>query len=119
MRKESVAPFVSGVVVGAIVLLIVIFAASWVVTSSSANDKATQMVEEAIVDRLASIAVVQFHQDPNKEDKLNEMREMRYYQRNEYVEEAGWATMPGDELPDPEVAEECAERLMDLPILEE
>ncbi|NIM97381.1 MAG: hypothetical protein GTO24_04640, partial [candidate division Zixibacteria bacterium] len=46
MRKEDIKPFVWGMVVGAIVLLIVIFWTGWVMTSGSAKAKA----EEAVVD---------------------------------------------------------------------
>ncbi len=37
MKKEMIKPFVWGIVVGVIVLLIVIFSAGWVVTSGSAQ----------------------------------------------------------------------------------
>ena len=39
MKKEYIKPFVWGSAVGAIVLLIVIFSAGWVVTSGSAQLK--------------------------------------------------------------------------------
>ena len=56
MRKEMIKPFAWGIVVGAIVLLIVIFSTGWVVTSGSAKAKA----EKAVLDRLASICVARF-----------------------------------------------------------
>ena len=114
MKKESIKPFVWGIVVGAIVLAIVIFSAGWVVTSSSARAAAEAMAEKAVVDRLAAICVVQFQQDPNKEERLKELKETSSWQRTGYVEESGWATMPGDESPDRKVANECARRLMEL-----
>ena len=43
MRKEDIKPFAWGMGVGAIVLLIVIFAAGWVVTSGSAKAEAKVM----------------------------------------------------------------------------
>ena len=110
MRKESIKPFVGGMVIGAIVLLIVIFSTGWVVTSSSAEE----MGEKAVVDRLAAICVAQFQQDPNSEERLKELKETNSWKRDEYVEEGGWATIPGDESPDRKVAEECARQLMQL-----
>jgi len=62
--------------VGAIVLLIVIFSAGWVVTSGSAQAKAEEMAEDAVLDRLAPICVVQFMQDPNKKERLKELKEL-------------------------------------------
>jgi len=42
------------------VLLIVIFSTGWVVTSGSAQAKAEEMAEKAVVDHLAPICVAQF-----------------------------------------------------------
>lgn len=120
MNKEMIKPFALGIGVGAIVLLIVIFSAGWVVTSGSAQAKAEQMAGQAVVDRLAPICVAQFLQDPNKEKKLKELKKLDTYgmkTRGNYVEEQGWATMPGQEEPDSKVAAvgaECARRIVEL-----
>jgi hypothetical protein len=65
MKKEQIKPFVWGMAGGAIVLLIVIFSAGWVVTSGSAELKAKAMAADAVRNRLPPIAVAQFMQDPN------------------------------------------------------
>ena len=110
MRKEMIKPFVWGIVVGAIVLLIVIFSTGWVMTSGSAKAKA----EEAVVDRLAPICVAQFLKEPGKEERLKALKDLSRWKRGDYVKEGGWATMPGSESPNPEVVDECARRLMEL-----
>jgi len=114
MRKEDVKAFVWGIVVGAIVLLIVIFSAGWVVTSGSAQEKAEEMTEKAVVDQLAPICVTQFLKDPNREERLKELKEKSYWARGDYVKESGWATMPGAESPARGVADQCASLLMEL-----
>ena len=114
MNKESIKPFVQGIVVGAIVLLIVVFSTGWVVTSSSAETAAEKMTEQAVVDRLTAICVAQFQQDPIREERLTELKEISSFQRDDYVEEKGWATMPGDESPVRKVAGECAKQLVKL-----
>jgi hypothetical protein len=114
MKKEMIKPFVWGIVVGVIVLLIVIFSAGWVVTSGSAQEKAEEMAEKAVVDHLAPICVEQFQQDPNKEERLKELKEKSSWERDGYVEKSGWATMPGAESPARGVADECAGLLMEL-----
>jgi hypothetical protein len=114
VKKEYVKPFVWGLVVGAIVLLIVIFSAGWVTTSGSAQNKAEEMAEEAVVARLAPICVVQFLQDPEKDKKLKELKETSSWERGDYVKKQGWATMPGENEPDSKVADECANRLVEL-----
>ena len=114
MKKEMIKPFVWGIVVGAIVLLIVIFSTGWVVTSSSAQDKAEEMAEKAVIDQLAPICIEQFLKDPNREERLKELKEKDSWKQGDYVKETGWATMPGAESPAPGVADECARRLMEL-----
>ena len=110
MKKEMIKPFVWGMVVGAIVLLIVIFSAGWVVTGSSAEE----MAEKAVIDQLAPICVEQFLKDPNREERLKALKEKSSWERGDYVKEIGWATMPGAESPARGVADECASRLMEL-----
>ena len=100
--------------VGAIVLLIVIFSAGWVVTSSSAQKKAEEMAEQAVIDQLAPICVEQALHDPNMEERLKELKAKNSWERDRYVEEMGWATMPGSESPVRRVADECAEQLMKI-----
>ena len=83
-------------------------------TSGSAQTKAEQIAEDAVIDRLAPICVVQFEQDPEKDQKLKELKEMSSYQRGDYVKKQGWATIPGEKEPDSKVADECAKRLVEL-----
>jgi len=66
------------------------------------------------VDHLAPICVVQFQQDPNREERLKELKEKSSWEGGDYVKKIGWATMPGAESPARGVADECARRLMEL-----
>ena len=70
------------------------------------------MADEAVVRRLAPICVVQFKQDPGKDQKLKELKEVSTYERGDYVKKQGWATMPGGAEPESKVADECAKLLM-------
>ncbi len=114
MARESIKPFVWGVVAGAVALLIVIFATGWVVTNRSAQATAEEMAETALVENLAPICVAQFLEDPNREERFKELKEKGSWQRGDFVKEAGWATMPRSKSPDPEVADECAKRIIEL-----
>ena len=117
MKKEYIKPFTLGMAVGMVVLLIVIFSAGWVVTSGSAKDEAKTVAADAVMNRLAPIAVAQFMQDPNKEERLKEMKKLDSWgenNRSDYVQKQGWATMPGEKEPDEQVADEVARRLYEL-----
>ncbi len=99
--------------VGSVVLTMIIgFAWGGWVTGGTAQKMAEKMAEDAVVKRLAPICVVQFKQAPGKDQKLQELVKTDSWQRSEYVEKQGWATMPGEEKPDSNVASECTRLLM-------
>ena len=103
-------PFIWGIVIGAIALLIVIFWTGWVVTNSTAK----QMANKTVLENLAPICVEQYLQDPNKVELLEILKEKSSYQRDDYVAENGWATMPGSESPVRGLADKCAKQIIEL-----
>jgi hypothetical protein len=109
--KQTLVWFCLGSVV---VVLIIGFGFGGWVTGGTAEDMAVESGEDAVVDRLAPICVYQFNQDPEKDQKLEELEELSSRQRSKYVAEQGWATMPGEEEPDSTVAGECARQLIKI-----
>jgi hypothetical protein len=99
--------------VASIVLTMIIgFAWGGWVTGSTARRLAEEIAEDAVAARLAPICVAQFNQDPEKDLKLDELKNASSYERRGYVQEQGWATMPGEEEPDRQVVDECVKLLM-------
>jgi hypothetical protein len=82
------------------------------VTGGTAQKMAETLANDTVVQRLAPICVVQFNRDPAKEKKLTELKGTDSWQRDGYVEKQGWATMPGAEKPERNVAEACAKLLL-------
>ena len=78
----------------------------WVLGST-----AQQRVESAVVDRLADICVAQLQQDPLKDQKVAAFSQLPYDKRGAFVENQGWATMPGATKPNGAVAEKCGDRI--------
>ncbi len=111
--KEKIKLLVWGAIGGAIVLAIIGFAWGGWVTGGTAQKMAKEMADEAVIDRLAPICVAQFQQDPNKEERLKELKKLDSWKRGDFVEKQGWATIPGEEEPDSNVATECARRLVE------
>ena len=106
--KEKIKTGVWGAVGGAIVTMIIGFAwGGWVLGSSSLN-MGEEMVETALVERLTPICVAQFNQDPEKDKKLKEFKEIDYWNQDQYVKDQGWATMPFEKEPDSSVADRCS-----------
>jgi hypothetical protein len=75
---------------------------------------ATAMAQDAVVQRLAGVCVGQYNQDLGKIQKLRELKGISLYQKDDYVKEQGWATMPGEEEPDRKVADACTKLLGQL-----
>jgi hypothetical protein len=95
--------------VGSIVVTMIIgFSWGGWVTGSTARAMAATTGEEAVVERLAPICLTQFNSAPEKDGHLKELNEISSWQRSNYVEKQGWATMPGEQDPDRQVARECA-----------
>jgi len=111
---EKIKPALLGAVGGGIVLAIIGFTWGGWVTGSTAQKMADELAQKAVVASLAPICVEQFNQDSEKDQKLEKLKETKSWERDDYVEEQGWATMPGEMEADSEVAGRCAELLVKL-----
>lgn len=98
----------------AVMVLTMIVGFNWGgwVTGGTAQKMAELTAKNAVVQRLAPMCVNQFNQDPAKEQKLAELKDMSTYKRGGYVEKQGWATMSGEVKPDRNIAAECAKLLV-------
>lgn len=114
MKKESIQPFVMGLAIGAIGLLIVIFWAGWVVTSGTARAEGERLSKQAVLDNLSPICVAQFQKDPDMAKKLEQLKKKYAWERGDYVKKEGWSSMPGNLPSVPGLAEECAEKIIQL-----
>ncbi len=114
MNWDKIKPGFLGAVGGAIALAIVGFAWGGWVTGGTAQKMAEERAEDAVVGRLAPICVEQYNQDSEKDQKLKELNEESSWKRSDYVENQGWATMPGEQNPDSKVAKRCAELVIQL-----
>ena len=114
VNKEKIKTSVWGAIVGAIIVMIIGFGwGGWVLGSTSEKNAET-MVADALVARLAPMCVAQFNEDAEKDKKLKELKATDRWEREKYVEEQGWATMPFEKKPDSKVAEVCVEQIMQI-----
>ena len=114
LNWEKIKSFIGNAIVGAIVMSIVGF--SWLgwVLESTANQKAKQMSEEAVIINLSKICVYQASQDPEKDLKLKELIKESSWTRDDYVKKQGWSTIAGEEELERGVADKCAGLLMEI-----
>jgi hypothetical protein len=99
VNKEKIKTGVLAAIGGAILTMIIGFAWGGWVTGGTAQSTAEKMAEDAVANRLAPICVAQFNQDSEKTQKLKKLEETGTWQRGNYVEEQGWATMLGGRSP--------------------
>src|SRR2546426_343275 len=100
---------------GAIVLAIVGFGCGGWVTGGAAEAMAKEIAANAVAERLGSICVAQFNRDPQKGQKLKEMKDKDSWERGRYIETQSWAIMPGEDKVDSKVADACAKQLTEKP----
>ena len=100
---------------GAIVLAIVGFYWGGWVTGGTAETMGKEMAADAVAERLGSICVAQFNRDPQKGQKLKEMKDKDVWDKGRYIETQSWAIMPGEDKADSKVADACANHLTEKP----
>jgi hypothetical protein len=106
-RPTKTVVFFSWVACAVVTMIIGFTWGGWVLGSTARN-----ITEDTIVTRLAPICVVQFNEDPRKDQKLIELKATSTWQAGDYVKKQGWATMPGEVESVSRVADECAKLLM-------
>ena len=104
-------PGVYGAIVGAAALAIGGFTWGGWVTGATASQMATEQARLEVVEALVPICIQQSKQDPQVSERLAELEAASSYKRRDMLMEAGWATMPGSEDPDRNVAVACMAQL--------
>ena len=97
-----------GLVFGAVIAMIIGFV--WGGWTTSATTK--RMSEEAVLASHAAICVAQFMKAPNHGEKLKEFGKLSEWDKVEFIQKGGWATMPGGKKADLAACRACAEGLV-------
>ncbi|WP_099864768.1 hypothetical protein [Pararhizobium haloflavum] len=112
---EWIKPAAWGAAAGAVAIIVVSTSAGWLVTSGSAMEQAETQADQAVITALTPICVAQFTSvdESRRGQHIAALEEESSWNQGDYIEENGWATMPGSEEPNGELAEACAEQLLD------
>lgn len=108
---EWLKPGLYGAVVGAVVVGVVGFSWGGWVTGSSADKMASAMAHETKLSALVPVCLDIARTDTDRAEKLETIKAAATYRRRDAVMRAGWATVPGAESPDRDLAEACLEQL--------
>ena len=112
MQSKKGSVFAIGATLGAVAIMILSLSMGWVVTSGLAKTSAKDMSQSAVIDSLVPICMHQFKAHESAANSLVALKKMETWEREGYVSDKGWATMPGSSTPARGVARECASRLI-------
>lgn len=104
---EWLKPGIYGAVIGAAVVGIGGFTWGGWVTGGTAHDRAMAMSRDDVVAAMAPVCLDMAQTDPDRAAQLAAIRDTQTYQRRNALMEAGWATVPGAEAPDRDIAQAC------------
>ena len=96
---------------GAIAVMVVGFSwGSWM-TGDGADDLAADRADDEVIAALVPICLQISQDDPERTTKLATITEASTYQRRDAVMAAGWATVPGADAPNRDLAQACIQGL--------
>ena len=79
------------------------------VTGGTAKEMAQKSEKAGVVSALASVCAGRFQQDAGVKINLAELKKISYgFDQGTFLQKGGWATSPGTEKPDSDVAQACA-----------
>jgi hypothetical protein len=99
---EWLKPGIYGALIGAVFVGVVGFTWGGWVTGGTANDRAMAMSRDDVVACLDMA-----RSDPGRTEKMETIRAASTYQRRDAVMATGWATVPGTDAPDRDIALAC------------
>ncbi|OOY16184.1 hypothetical protein [Thioclava sp. DLFJ4-1] len=108
---EWLKPGIYGAAIGAVIVGIVGFTWGGWVTGGTASDRAMTMAHDDVVAAMVPVCVEMARTDPERDAKLETIRAASTYQKRAVLMEAGWATVPGTDSPDRDIAQACLAKL--------
>ena len=105
-------PLLIGGAIGAVATAILGFTWGGWFTASKAEVNAQARADTAVVAALAPICVENYRQSVDAQAKLIALGKVDTWKLASFVEEAGWAKMPGSESVNSTMARTCAELIL-------
>jgi len=104
---EWLKPGIYGALIGAAVVGFGGFSWAGWVTDATAQDRAMEMSHDEVVAAMVPVCLDIAQADPDRMAKLAVIRDAETYRRRDALMDAGWATVPGLEAPDRDIAQAC------------
>lgn len=107
MSREWLKPAIYSAIGSAALTMVVGFSWGGWVTGGTAQTMSATEARSAVVAALVPVCLQMSQDDPDRLAKLAMISEAPTYQRREKLIEAGWATTPGAEAPNRDLAQAC------------
>jgi hypothetical protein len=104
---EWLKPGLYGGAIGALLVGIIGFTWGGWVTGGTSNERALAMSRTEVVAAMVPVCLEKAGADPESAIKLDAIRAASTFQRRDALMSTGWATVPGAEAPDREIAQAC------------
>ncbi|KAA9008125.1 hypothetical protein [Histidinibacterium aquaticum] len=104
---EWLKPGIYGALIGAVFVSVVGFTWGGWVTGGTSNDRAMALSRDNVVTSMVPVCLDMAQSDPARADKMEMIRAASTYQRRDALMDAGWATMPGTDAPNRDIAQAC------------
>jgi hypothetical protein len=112
LQGHSLTRLLQGAAIGAVATMVIGFNWGEWSLGSTVGKVAKERADTAVVAALAPICVDQFRGAANASANFSELSKFSYaWDREGFIENGGWAIMPGSERTDSAVAKACAETL--------
>ena len=113
LKGESITRLLQGGAVGAITTIVLGFNWGGWTLGTTATKQADDQTKLALVTALAPICVENFNSSEDRDSNLVAFKDVSSYKRTGFIEDGGWAVLPGSENASAGVAKECAKLLTD------
>jgi hypothetical protein len=106
-------PGIWGAIVGSVLTMILGFSYAGWTTGNTAARLAQQQADTAVTTALVPLCIARSKADATRPKKVEELKALTSsYQQRDFVTNTGWATVPGSEDPNRDVAAACAAELL-------
>ena len=113
-QGESLTRLMQGAIVGFLATVVIGFGWGGWKLGNTATKMAEQSAKNAVVSALAPICVDNFQHAAAAKATLAELKATDSWKQDTFIAKGGWATFPGMESPNSNVAEACAKMLSAL-----
>jgi hypothetical protein len=100
-------PGIYGAAIGAVLVTVAGFTWGGWVTGGTSSARALAMSRDEVVAAMVPVCLDKAKSDPGRAAKLDTIRAASTYQRRDALMASGWATLPGAEAPDRDLAQSC------------